>query len=187
MKIGLIRNRIESLKVSIFERCINQFNLFFMTNVLRKFNLQAVAALLFLSLALSVGAQSKLNLDKPEGTYILTDYQKRKITLKLGPAKSYAYCMTKGPGTITINGRTLQGTWQRFDDDPYIGFETYDHVRISYSLPVGVAKTDQIIISDDGRFSYNASELMKSDGDWVRGVKKVGGTSKKGTKKSKRK
>lgn len=129
-----------------------------------------------------VSAQQTFDFDNPAGTYIITDYLGKRITLKLQSGGPNGILMTKGRGTITINGRTLTGTWSRFDDNPYIGFETYGNVRITYNLPSGPAKTDQIIIWNDGRASYNASELMKTDHDWIP-VKRSGTNTRKKTRK----
>lgn len=133
----------------------------------------------------SATAQTHFDFDHPEGTYIITDYMNHKITLRLKKATSYAYCVTKGPATITINGRTLPGTWRRFDDDPYIVFETYDNVEMHYYMPSGSGYIDQIIISDDGRASYNTSELMKDNGDWIK-AKRVSSNAGKKSKKRKK-
>ena len=132
-------------------------------------------------------AQTTFDFNKPEGTYVITDYLGHKITLKLNKGASSGILMTGGSGTITINGKTLPGTWNRFDDDPYIAFKTYDNVRISYALPSGTTKTDQIVISADGRASYNSSQLMDNNRDWIT-VKKSSGSSKGAvTRKKKRK
>ena len=144
--------------------------------------LRILSALLLIFTPLSKGyAQKTFDFEKPEGTYIITDYLNHKMILKLNKGTSSGILMKKGSGTITINGKTLQGTWNRFDDDPYIAFETYDNIRISYALPSGTAKTDQIVISADGRASYNTSQLMNSDGDWIT-VKKSRISSKGSTK-----
>lgn len=127
-------------------------------------------------------AQNTFDFNKPEGTYVITDYHNNKITLKLNKGASSGILMTKGSGTIIVNGKTLHGSWNRFDDDPYIAFNTYDNVRISYALPSGTAKTDQIVISADGRASYNSSQLMNDDHNWI-SVKKISSPSKGSTRR----
>lgn len=123
----------------------------------------------------TVTAQKIFDFNDPAGTYIITDYLNHKITLKLRKATSTEYLLTKGPGTITINGKTLLGTWDRVDSDSYIRFETYDNKKMVYNLPSGSTRIDQIVISEDGKASYNLNELL--NGDWIK-VKKITGASK---------
>ena len=138
-----------------------------------------ITLLLLLFPAISAQAQKIFDSSNPAGKYIITDYQNRKIILNIGKTTAISYGMPKGTGTITINGRTLNGNWNvtDFNDAPYLAFETYDNIRIVYSLPSGSAKTDQIIISQDGRASYNISELLKNDANWIK-AKRATGTSK---------
>lgn len=140
-----------------------------------------LALLLMLLTGLTSHAENIFE-DSPVGTYIITDYQNRKIKLKIDKPTSHAYLLTKGPGTITINGKTLRGTWFQMDNDPCFRFETYDNIKISYSLPSGTAKIDQIVISQNGKASYNTSAM--TDGDWIK-VKRAATPKRTPRKKSK--
>lgn len=145
------------------------------TNVRLKFIVLVIMMILAPSVALN--AQRIIDPKNITGTYVVTDYLNRKITLKIGQQNSSDYIFRYGRGTINVNGRTLPGKWSLWEEDGfyYLGFNTYDDIPITYALPEGSARTSQIIISQDGRASYNGNELMKSDGDWVKGVKKVSG------------
>ena len=145
-----------------------------------------VAFLLMLLTAFSAQAQKVFDNNNPVGRYIITDYLNRRITLNINKSNGTHI----NPATIVVNGRNLVGKWHvtSFNGEYYLCFESYDYVRFSYALPSETVKTDQIIISQDGRASYNASVLMGNSGDWIK-ARRASAASKKSTpkKKSKRK
>lgn len=142
--------------------------------------------LLFLAVVISLGiaveAQTKIDVVNPVGTYTITDYLGKKMTLKVSKGGPAGILTIGGDATLTVGGRTYKGKWSYFEGNRYFAFESYGGTRFSYNLPSGPAKTDQIIIYDDGRASYNASELMKSDGDWIK-VRKNSASRKKSSKR----
>ena len=145
-----------------------------------------VAFILLLLPAFSINAQELFSVSNPAGKYVITDYLNKKITLNINkPTSTDMLGMPKGTGTITINGRTLNGNWNMsdFNGKKFLAFETYNNVRITYNLPSGSAKIDQIVISQDGRASYNISELLKTDANWVKAKRAVGSTKKTSSKK----
>lgn len=149
---------------------------------MNKFKVFLALTLIFLINVLMY-AQTKFDFDNPAGTYVITDYLGKKITLKLQPGQPGGVLMVKGKGTVTINGRTISGSWHRFDNDRNIMFETYDNVTISYNLPDGSAKVSQIVMTDDGRASYNLVQIL--DHKNYINVKRVPDkTSKKATTKN---
>ena len=151
-----------------------------------KFIVLIVTAIMMSGLTLS--AQQMFDFDNPEGTYVITDYLGKRITLKLQKGENVGILMTGGKATATINGRTYLGKWHRFDDDQYVCFETYGGKKITYNLPSGPAKTVQIVMSADGRASYNSTVLednvARLNKDWMT-VKRVGAKSQKKTRKNK--
>lgn len=152
---------------------------------MKKLTLILTLTLVFLS-SLAVSAQTKFDLDNPTGTYVITDYIGKKITLKLQPKSQEEFYgrIKRGKGTITINGRTIPGTWERMDNDNHLRFETYGGKRIKYNLPEGPVNHYQILISDDGKASSCLPSLSK---DYIT-VKKVTASSKrKSASKAKRK
>ncbi len=157
----------------------------FKNQIKKRSGLLIALLLLLLFPAVSAYAQKTFDVSNPAGRYTITDYQGRKIILNIGKTTSSdILAMPHGTGTITLNGRTLKGKWNvtDFNDSLFLAFETYDNIRITYSLPSGSAKTDQIIISQDGRASYNISELLKNDGDWIK-VKRAPASTKKASPK----
>lgn len=147
-----------------------------------------IAVCLFLLQAVSVQAQTIFNPANPAGKYIVTDYLNRKITLDIGKVTGTDILdCAKGRGTITANGRTLPGNWSvtEMNSRYFLCFETYDYVKITYSLPSGSVNCDQIIISQDGWASYNISELFKGM-DCVK-ARKATKSKKSGTNKKSRK
>lgn len=142
--------------------------------------------LMFLAPAVAVNAQRIFDIENPAGTYIITDYLNRKITLKIGKVEGRDAIFIKGRGSATANGRTLIGNWDmsEWDGKYYLAFHTYDNVNMKYSLPSGTIKCDQIIVSDDGRVSYNISELLKNNSDYIKARRAT--ATKSGAKKSKK-
>lgn len=125
------------------------------------------------------------------GKYVITDYMNHKLTLNVGKTTGKDFLgLPKGSGTITVNGRTLKGTWhvsKLGDEGPYLVFETYGNVRFNCCLPSGPAKMDQVVIAQDGRASYNISELLKTDGEWIKARRVAGSSGKSSGKKSSKK
>lgn len=144
--------------------------------------------LMFLAPAVAVNAQRIFDIENPAGTYIITDYLNNKITLKIGKIESRDIIgEIHGRGSATVNGRTLIGNWHLTEDGKYfLCFRTYDNVNMKYSLPSGTIKCDQIIVSEDGRVSYNISELLKNHGDYIK-AKRATSSKKKSGKSKKRK
>lgn len=142
--------------------------------------------LMFLAPAVAVNAQRVFDTENPAGTYIITDYLNRKITLKIGKVEGRDAIFIKGRGSATANGRTLIGNWNmsELDGKYYLAFHTYDNVNMKYSLPSGTIKCDQIIVSEDGRVSYNISELLKNNSDYIKARRAT--ATKSGAKKSKK-
>ena len=135
-----------------------------------------------ISLGIAVEAQTKIDVANPVGTYTITDYLGKKMTLKVSKGGPAGILMIGGDATLTVGGRTYKGKWNYSDEDRYFAFHSYGGTSFTYNLPSGPAKTDQIIIYDDGRASYNASELMKINGDWIK-VRKNSATRKKSSKR----
>lgn len=145
--------------------------------------------LMFLAPAVAVNAQRIFDIENPAGTYIITDYLNNKITLKIGKIESRDIIgEIHGRGSATVNGRTLIGNWHltEMEGKYFLCFSTYDNVNMKYSLPSGTIKCDQIIVSDDGRVSYNISELLKNHGDYIK-AKRATSSKKKSGKSKKRK
>lgn len=142
--------------------------------------------LMFLAPAVAVNAQRIFDIENPAGTYIITDYLNNKITLKIGKIESRDIIgEIHGRGSATVNGRTLIGNWHLTEDGKYfLCFRTYDNVNMKYSLPSGTIKCDQIIVSEDGRVSYNISELLKNNSDYIKARRAT--ATKSGAKKSKK-
>lgn len=137
--------------------------------------------------AQTANAQSIFNIDNPAGTYIITDYLNNKITLKIGKIESRDIIgEIHGRGSATVNGRTLIGNWHltEMEGKYFLCFSTYDNVNMKYSLPSGTIKCDQIIVSEDGRVSYNISELLKNNSDYIKARRAT--ATKSGAKKSKK-
>ena len=145
--------------------------------------------LMFLAPAVAVNAQRIFDIENPAGTYIITDYLNNKITLKIGKIESRDIIgEIHGRGSATVNGRTLIGNWHltEMEGKYFLCFSTYDNVNMKYSLPSGTIKCDQIIVSEDGRVSYNISELLKNHGDYIK-AKRATSSKKKSGKSKKRK
>lgn len=143
--------------------------------------------LMFLAPAVAVNAQRIFDIENPAGTYIITDYLNNKITLKIGKIESRDIIgEIHGCGTATVNGRTLIGNWHltEMEGKYFLCFSTYDNVNMKYSLPSGTIKCDQIIVSEDGRVSYNISELLKNNSDYIKARRAT--APKSGAKKSKK-
>lgn len=143
--------------------------------------------LMFLAPAVAVNAQRIFDIDNPAGTYIITDYLNNKITLKIGKIESRDIIgETYGRGTATVNRRSLIGNWHltEMEGKYFLCFSTYDNVNMKYSLPSGTIKCDQIIVSEDGRVSYNISELLKNNSDYIKARRAT--APKSGAKKSKK-
>lgn len=137
--------------------------------------------------AVAANAQRIIDIDNPAGTYIITDYLNNKITLKIGKIESRDIVgETYGRGSATVNGRTLIGNWHltECNNQYFLAFHTYDNVNMKYSLPSGTIKCDQIIVSEDGRVSYNISELLKNNSDYIKARRAT--ATKSGAKKSKK-
>lgn len=142
---------------------------------------------LLMLFAPTVNAQRIFDTDNPAGTYIITDYLNNKITLKIGKIESHDIIgEIHGRGSATVNGRTLIGNWHltEMEGKYFLCFSTYDNVNMKYSLPSGTIKCDQIIVSEDGRVSYNISELLKNNSDYIKARRAT--TTKSGAKKSKK-
>lgn len=142
---------------------------------------------LLMLFAPTVNAQRIFDIDNPAGTYIITDYLNNKITLKIGKIERRDIIgETYGRGTATVNGRTLIGNWHltEMEGKYFLCFSTYDNVNMKYSLPSGTIKCDQIIVSEDGRVSYNISELLKNNSDYIKARRAT--ATKSGAKKSKK-
>lgn len=143
--------------------------------------------LMFLAPAVAVNAQRIFDIENPAGTYIITDYLNNKITLKIGKIESRDIIgEIHGRGSATVNGRTLIGNWHltEMEGKYFLCFSTYDNVNMKYSLPSGTIKCDQIIVSEDGRVSYNISELLKNNSDYIKARRAT--APKSGAKKSKK-
>lgn len=137
--------------------------------------------------AVAANAQRIFDIDNPAGTYIITDYLNNKITLKIGKIERHDIIgETYGRGSATVNGRTLIGNWHltEMEGKYFLCFSTYDNVNMKYSLPSGTIKCDQIIVSEDGRVSYNISELLKNNSDYIKARRAT--AAKSGAKKSKK-
>lgn len=137
--------------------------------------------------AVAVNAQRIFDIDNPAGTYIITDYLNNKITLKIGKIERRDIIgETYGRGSATVNGRTLIGNWHltECNNQYFLAFHTYDNVNMKYSLPSGTIKCDQIMISEDGRVSYNSIELQKNHSDYIKARRAT--ATKSGAKKSKK-
>lgn len=137
--------------------------------------------------AVAANAQRIFDIDNPAGTYIITDYLNNKITLKIGKIERRDIVgETYGRGSATVNGRTLIGNWHltECNNQYFLAFHTYDNVKMKYSLPSGTIKCDQIIVSEDGRVSYNISELLKNNSDYIKARRAT--ATKSGAKKSKK-
>lgn len=135
----------------------------------------------------TVNAQRIFDIDNPAGTYIITDYLNNKITLKIGKIESRDIIgEIHGRGSASVNGRTLIGNWHltEMEGKYFLCFSTYDNVNMKYSLPSGTIKCDQIIVSEDGRVSYNISELLKNNSDYIKARRAT--ATKSGAKKSKK-
>lgn len=146
-------------------------------------------SLMLFTPAVAVNAQRIFDIENPAGTYIITDYLNNKITLKIGKIESRDIIgETYGRGSATVNGRTLIGNWHltEMEGKYFLCFSTYDNVNMKYSLPSGTIKCDQIIVSDDGRVSYNISELLKNNSDYIK-AKRATSSKKKSGKSKKRK
>lgn len=146
-------------------------------------------SLMLFTPAVAVNAQRIFDIENPAGTYIITDYLNNKITLKIGKVESRDIIgETYGRGSATVNGRTLIGNWHltEMEGKYFLCFSTYDNVNMKYSLPSGTIKCDQIIVSEDGRVSYNISELLKNHGDYIK-AKRATSSKKKSGKSKKRK
>lgn len=143
-------------------------------------------SLMLFTPAVAANAQRIFDIENPAGTYIITDYLNRKITLKIGKVEGRDAIFIKGRGSATANGRTLIGNWDmsEWDGKYYLAFHTYDNVNMKYSLPSGTIKCDQIIVSEDGRVSYNISELLKNNSDYIKARRAT--ATKSGAKKSKK-
>lgn len=142
---------------------------------------------LLMLFAPTVNAQRIFDIDNPAGTYIITDYLNNKITLKIGKVESRDIIgETYGRGTATVNRRTLIGNWHltEMEGKYFLCFSTYDNVNMKYSLPSGTIKCDQIIVSEDGIVSYNISELLKNNSDYIKARRAT--ATKSGAKKSKK-
>lgn len=142
---------------------------------------------LLMLFAPTVNAQRIFDIDNPAGTYIVTDYLNNKITLKIGKIESRDIIgEIHGRGSATVNGRTLIGNWHltEMEGKYFLCFSTYDNVNMKYSLPSGTIKCDQIIVSEDGRVSYNISELLKNNSDYIKARRAT--ATKSGAKKSKK-
>lgn len=142
---------------------------------------------LLMLFAPTVNAQRIFDIDNPAGTYIITDYLNNKITLKIGKIERRDIIAEPyGRGSATVNGRTLIGNWHltEMEGKYFLCFSTYDNVNMKYSLPSGTIKCDQIIVSEDGRVSYNISELLKNNSDYIKARRAT--TTKSGAKKSKK-
>lgn len=144
--------------------------------------------LMFLAPAVAVNAQRVFDTENPAGTYIITDYLNNKITLKIGKVESRDIIgEIHGRGSATVNGRTLIGNWHltEMEGKYFLCFSTYDNVNMKYSLPSGTIKCDQIIVSEDGRVSYNINELEKTNSrDYIKARRAT--ATKSGAKKSKK-
>lgn len=137
--------------------------------------------------AVAANAQRIFDIENPAGTYIITDYLNNKITLKTGKIESRDIIgEIHGRGSATVNGRTLIGNWHltEMEGKYFLCFSTYDNVNMKYSLPSGTIKCDQIIVSEDGRVSYNISELLKNNSDYIKARRAT--APKSGAKKSKK-
>lgn len=137
--------------------------------------------------AQTANAQRIFDIENPAGTYIITDYLNNKITLKIGKIERRDIIgETYGRGSATVNGRTLIGNWHltEMEGKYFLCFSTYDNVNMKYSLPSGTIKCDQIIVSEDGRVSYNISELLKNNSDYIKARRAT--APKSGAKKSKK-
>ena len=144
-------------------------------------------SLMLFTPAVAANAQRIFDIENPAGTYIITDYLNNKITLKIGKIESRDIIgETYGRGSATVNGRTLIGNWHltEMEGKYFLCFSTYDNVNMKYSLPSGTIKCDQIIVSEDGRVSYNISELLKNNSDYIKARRATTTTS--GAKKSKK-
>ena len=142
---------------------------------------------LLLLTGMTLSAETKFDFNKPEGTYVITDYIGRKITVKLQPFTSNEYngTIVRGPGTLSVGGKTARGTWERLGNDNNIRFELSGGLRFRYNTPSGPGPHYQILIFDDGTAAGSIPEWSRKD---TMNVKKVSGKSgSKASGKSKKK
>lgn len=140
--------------------------------------------------AFSAGAQKIFDANNVSGRYVITDYLNQKVILDIGKANKTDYAgLPEGPGTVTARGRKLIGNWSLTECDNilFLAFKTYDYIDFVYSLPSGTQKFYQIVLSQDGRASFNISELLKKNADCIKFKRASGTSNKSGRKKTSRK